>query len=760
MADAQSPLVAELWKALAGLRSTIGFLNTGAHPDDETSEMLAALWLRDGVNLSYACSTRGEGGQNDIGTEAGTVHGTLRTAEMERAAQVLDMRLYWHGQTITDPVTDFGFSKSGVETMAKWGRDRLLLRFVEIVRQDRPDIICPTFLDIPGQHGHHRAMTAAAHEVIGLAADPSFAPEAGVPWQASKLYLPAWSGAGGAYDDEVPPPPATVTVPESGVDPVLGHSYARIGQHSRQFHRTQGMGHWVTEADERNWPLHLAWTCVGADTAAITDNLPRDLGQVLGADAQDAIKACFAAFPDTAALATQAARALNLIQETMVAPEHQHRVDRKILQLSRVLRLSLMIDARALPQTTHAAPGATIPISIEHRTPAMGDVSLSLVPGLDQSLTDSGLNIAPNAAPSDPYPDTYDPLIPRAPYLSVAMSVDGTQAKSDLPLEGPILILPQTRARLSETAAIVNLATETRRITLSVADPSPGKPAFELPDGWRQTWTAGEVTINVPQDVAPGLIDLPLTINGQQAQTVNIVAHDHVEPRLHAVPANLRVRLAHIEPPKARIGYIGAGNDRVATWLQAAGFDITVLDDASLASDAPFAAFDTILIGVFAYRFRPALKPLIDTLNAWVADGGTLVTLYHRPWDDWDADQTPPARLEIGQPSLRWRITDETAEVSVLADAHPVLTHPNPITAEDWDGWHKERGLYFAKSWDAAYTPILRMADPDEQPLDGALLVGEIGQGRHVHVALNLHHQVTQLVPGAYHLFANLLTPR
>ena len=115
LAEAHDPLIARLWRAMAGLRTVVTFMNTGAHPDDETSAMLGALWLRDGVNLSYACSTRGEGGQNDIGTEAGSDLGTLRTAEMERAAEVLDMRLYWHGQSADDTITDFRFSKSGVQ---------------------------------------------------------------------------------------------------------------------------------------------------------------------------------------------------------------------------------------------------------------------------------------------------------------------------------------------------------------------------------------------------------------------------------------------------------------------------------------------------------------------------------------------------------------------------------------------------------------------------------------------------------------------
>ena len=93
---------------------------------------------------------------------------------MEAACDRLDLRMYWLSVSPDDPMTDFGFSKSGEETLAKWGRARTLARFVQILRREKPDVICPTFLDVPGQHGHHRAMTQAAHEAMALAADPAF----------------------------------------------------------------------------------------------------------------------------------------------------------------------------------------------------------------------------------------------------------------------------------------------------------------------------------------------------------------------------------------------------------------------------------------------------------------------------------------------------------------------------------------------------------------------------------------------------------
>ena len=91
---------------------------------------------------------------------------------------------------------------------------------------------------------------------------------------------------------------------------------------------------------------------------------------------------------------------------------------------------------------------------------------------------------------------------------------------------------------------------------------------------------------------------------------------------------------------------------------------------------------------------------------------------------------------------------------------HDVLNLPNKISPVDWDGWHKERGLYFASDWAEEYVAPLSMHDPEEAPLTGALLIGDVGKGRHVHTSLNLHHQLEMLTPGAYRLLANLIAHR
>ena len=753
LADSRSRArIVELWFALTALRSPVRLMQSGAHPDDETSAMLAALRFRDGLDLSYACSTRGEGGQNDIGTEAGADLGVLRTAEMERAAERLDMVLHWLPDRAGDSLVDFGFSKSGEETLAKWGHDRTLARFVSVVRQEKPDILIPTFLDVPGQHGHHRAMTRAAHEVFAAAADPAFPDCALPPWEISKLYLPAWGGGGSAYDDEEPPPEATVTVPGTGHDPVTGWSWAEIGQHSRMFHRTQGMGRWVGEGTD--WPLHLAESRVGPDRGAVTDNLPAGLGL-----AEAEIAEAIAAFPDAPRVIAAAARALELLRGATPEPAMAHRVARATAQLVRVLHVAAGVRVAATVGEDWLAPGSSTPLILERHSGAAEEVTVTPVLPAGWSVSGDRLEIAPEAVPADPAPAGWDPDAPARPFLRISARVGGVEAVRAMPFDSPPQVLPEVSARLEPAALLLNLARPGPLATRLADRRGTGAPALTLPEGWRQDWQGAEAVLHPPPDPAPGLHEMALRLGETPAVSVSRIHAPHTGPRLRTAPAVLRVRVAEIALPEARIGYVGGGNDAVAAALRAMGLEVTELGDETLAGAEPFAGLDSLVIGVFAMRFRPALPPALPALHRWVREGGTLVTLYHRPWDGWDPDTVPPARLEIGQPSLRWRVTDETAEVTHLAPDHPVLTTPNPIGPADWAGWVKERGLYFAKSWDDAYVPLVSLADPGEAPHAGSLLSARIGAGRHSHVALGLHVQMAALVPGAFRLMANLLSP-
>ena len=680
---------------------------------------------------------------------------------MERAADVLGLSMYWLSQSPEDPITDFGFSKSGVETLEKWGHDRTLQRLVEVIRTDRPDILCPTFLDIPGQHGHHRAMTQAAHQAMAAAADAGF-DATGAPWQVAKLYLPAWSGAGDAYDDDLPPPPATVRVPGTGREPLTGWSWPEIGQQSRVFHATQGMGRWVGGAEAAGWPLHLAQSFVGNDIASVTDNLPRGYADLLPGDTtalalDTALQSAVAGFADPLAVLShgfEALRLLRLLRGTCPQEAQDqvlHRLSRTEGQLCRALYLASGARVEARFTDDHARPGARIGAALT-LLPPHAPLSASAAWHLPHGWIagDGFVTIPENALPADPYPTVYHAHGPRGP-AAVALTLmhRGVTANLLLPAERPLLVLPTTVASVAPAAVFVNLDA-LRPVPLRLSEGA----GIAVPAGWA---LASDGTLTAQSPTA-GQFILPVTFAGQPAHSVTRIDHPHTGPLIHSAPAVLRLCVAEVALTPARIAYIGAARDRVDHWMRAMGADVTTLEDRAPTARS-LVDFDTLVIGIFALRFHPGLAALLPAIHAWVRQGGTLLTLYHRPWDNWDAAITALAPLEIGKPSLRYRVTNETAAVRHLIPDHPVLTGPNRIAAQDWQGWVKERGLYFAKAWDAAYQPLLEMADRDEAPHQGALLTGRFGKGQHHHCALILHFQMEALVPGAFRLMANLTAP-
>jgi hypothetical protein len=108
----------------------------------------------------------------------------------------------------------------------------------------------------------------------------------------------------------------------------------------------------------------------------------------------------------------------------------------------------------------------------------------------------------------------------------------------------------------------------------------------------------------------------------------------------------------------------------------------------------------------------------------------------------------------------RDRVTVEEAPPTFLAKDHPLLNSPNKITATDFDGWVQERGLYFCGSLDPHYTPLIAWNDPGEQPLNGGLITCDHGKGRYVYTGISFFRQLPAGVPGAYRLFANLISKR
>ena len=773
-----SHLVA-LRHALGRLASPLTMMNTGAHPDDEHNGMLATLRHQYGMRIVVACSTRGEGGQNILGPERGGALGVLRSREMEETARVIDADIAWLGHGPDDPVHDFGFSKSGPDTLARWGEARTIERLVRAYRQFRPDIVIPTFLDVPGQHGHHRAMTQAAETALALATDPSAFPEHAaeglMPWKVAKYYLPAWSGGGnGYYDDEVPPPQATTQIIAEGVDPATGLSYDRLGEISRAYHITQNMGHW-RHPGEQYWALHLVG---GAAEADITEGLPRRLADLAAldelAEADTAMAAALAAFPDAGTVLKHLAaarRAIGAAQGKLTDNEvalHGHRLRRKLAEIDAAMAQAANIRVMASVSAAGVMPGDAFDLIVE------------IEPGLAEAIeiearTDDLLE--PIAPPQVTGPELVLPVQVRADApvanafapdwqslggngaLSLRVNADiaGERVSFLVDTEEPLQIAAAHALQLSPEAIILPLPAGGRHVIAIKPEIDSARLTIETPAGLTLERNGTAIALAATPDLQAGRYRLPVSVDGHEAHVATPIAYPHIGRTRFVRPLALDVLALDLRLPEARIGYIAGGSDRVGHWLERMGAKPVNLDAEGLSGD--LGALDTIVVGIFAYGARPDLAAANPRLRHWVESGGHLVTLYHRPSDGWSPDQTPPRHLVIGSPSLRWRVTDPAAPVTLLLPDHKLLAGPNRITQDDFAGWDKERGLYFASEWDAAYEPLLSMSDTGEAPLLGSLVSASIGKGRHTHTSLVLHHQLDKLVPGAFRLMANLLQP-
>jgi hypothetical protein len=203
-----------------------------------------------------------------------------------------------------------------------------------------------------------------------------------------------------------------------------------------------------------------------------------------------------------------------------------------------------------------------------------------------------------------------------------------------------------------------------------------------------------------------------------------------------------------------KVGYIPGAGDEVAGAVARMGYEVTQLTGADLTPEK-LQGLDAVVVGIRAFNVRTDLAPHLSGLFDFATNGGNVIVLYNRP------QQRGPSVMQLAPYSLAVsgeRVTDETAEMTLLVPDHPVFNTPNKIVPADFDGWVQERGAYFASQWDPRFTPLLACHDAGEAPLQGSLLVAQCGKGWFVYTALSWFRQLPDGVPGAYRLFANLVS--
>jgi hypothetical protein len=369
----------------------------------------------------------------------------------------------------------------------------------------------------------------------------------------------------------------------------------------------------------------------------------------------------------------------------------------------------------------------------------------------------------------------------------------------------PVTVVPRVDVKLDPSTYVWSLlAPGSHRFTVTLThgarDTTTGTVTLEVPSGWpavraqtfrlvsqdeRETYT---FDVRIPRGSGRSTATLRAVARDSAGREygagVFTVNYPHIRPRSYVAPAAAEVHLAPVALPRlARIGYVRGASDLVPQALERAGLPVTLLGARALEGE-DLSRFPVIVIGPRAYETDSALVENNARVLAYVRGGGVLVVQYQQ--HQFFGGNFAPLPLTVGGPSLRAgpdsagdstgglsgsssapmpeerpvshdRVVDEAAPVTVLAPDHPVLRRPNRISERDWEGWVQERGLYFARSWDSTYTPILEMHDEGDGELEGGLLIAPVGRGTYVYTGLSFFRQLPAGVPGALRLFANLL---
>jgi len=781
-------------------------LYVAAHPDDENTRMITYLSNDVGVETAYLALTRGDGGQNLIGKEVREQMGLIRTQEL-LAARRID-----GGKQFFSRANDFGYSKHPDETLQIWDKQKVLADVVWTIRKFRPDVIITRFSPYRDgkTHGHHTTSAKLALEAFKLSGDPKAFPEQlkhYEPWQAKRIL---WNTSWWFFRSQKNYDFSQLMDLDVGTfNPFLGKSHGEIAATSRSMHKSQGFGASKQRGEEIEYLKHLAGdssaTTLFEDIDLTWDRIPNS-GNV-----QSLLVQAYQGFKmeNPAAILPTLLEARAALKKL---PQDRHYIRIKLQQIDRIIAQCAGLWWEATAQNPSIALGDSlyietriikrggVPVTIEEiEYPFATHKADSLLPDNVIAQGKQGFILPKDYAISQPYWLRKTPkkgmfvvedqtLIGKPenePPLSVAFSVSfGGDYPATIQLETPVLyrtvdpvegeryqpvaITPPVVANISEQVYIYAASNPKPMDVLlkSMSDEElEGTLRLEAPKGWEVTpksmpfhlkekYEELPVSFEIapPQGQSVGKVEVVIeTPEGSFDRGIAKIDYSHIPLQTLFPVAKPKVAKLDIKRKAEKIGYIMGAGDAVPEALQQIGYQVTLLSDGDITPEN-LRHFDAIIMGVRAYNTVDRLKFHQEKLMNYVKEGGNMIVQYNTSFR-LVTEEIAPYPLKLS----RKRVTVEEAPVKFLDKKHPVLNYPNKITQADFKGWVQERGLYFPEEWDEKYQPILEMNDPEEDPLQGSLLVAEYGDGAFIYTGLSFFRELPAGVPGAYRLLVNLI---
>ncbi|MDX5347541.1 MAG: PIG-L family deacetylase, partial [Hymenobacteraceae bacterium] len=774
-------------------------------PDDENTRLIAYLANDKLYRTGYLSLTRGDGGQNLIGSEIREELGLIRTQEL------LQARRTDGGQQFFTRANDFGFSKNPEETFTIWDKEQVLADVVWTIRKFRPDVIVTRFSPVPGNtHGHHTASAQLAMEAFDAAADPKRFPEqlAHVQvWQPKRL---VWNTSYFFFRDQKEFEEYNKNLFSLDVgtyNSLLGKSHNEIAAEARSMHKSQGFGAALSRGSTKEYFELLKGE---APKNGLLDGINTSWSRVDGSRKVSRLlqKAADQFNPekpsDIVPLLLQAKQELAKLPDS-----HWKKVKQEELQ--EVLRASLGLYLEASASDYAVAKNQSVKIKLEAINRSDVPVQLlklklpfnqkdttlvKLLPQNEQLVLEFPVDARAASRQSQPYwlrePGTLGMfkvvdqkligLPENEPVATVTadVSIKGQGFTFDIPVihksvdpavgeqYRPFVVTPPVFVNVAEPVYVLaDKDPKTVRVQVQAGQPNvQGQVKLDLPKGWRseplaadfnlpqkgQTQTV-EFKLFAPEQASEGELQAYVMYKGQRfSQGIKEIKYSHIPTQVLFPEATAKVVKLDIKIKGKDIAYVMGAGDEVPASLRQIGYDVTVLQPHEL-TEKRLKKFDAVIMGVRAYNTVDELRFRQAALLEYVKDGGTMIVQYNTS-HALVLPELGPYPLKLS----RDRVTVEEAPVTFLKPQHKVLNEPNKITQKDFEGWVQERGLYFPNEWSSEYEAILSANDPGEPARNGGLLVAKYGEGYYIYTGYSWFRELPAGVPGAYRIVANLIS--
>ncbi len=792
---------ADILMQLKKLKVLGSVLYVAAHPDDENNGLLPFFAKEKLYRTAYLSLTRGDGGQNLIGSEQGIELGMIRTQELIAARRIDGAEQYF------STAYEFGFSKNSQEALRIWDKEKILSDVVWVIRKYQPDIIIKRFPgDARAGHGHHAASALLADEAFIAAADPTKFTEQfkyGVkPWQAKRILWNTFNFGGTNTTSE-----NQLKVDVGGYNPLLGKSYGELGGEARSMHKSQGEGR-----PRRRGQIYEYFTTTGgsAPKSDLMDDIDISWHRIEGGDAIatqiDNVTSTFNFEKPELCVAPL----VQIYKAIKASPENNWR-NKKLQEIQDIIEACSGLFAEATTTQTSVAQGDVLKLSsfLNKRNSAKVVLQKIIAKGIDSTLNitveqnqnvqiNSSIAVASNQKISQPYWLEYPQLqgsfdVRDQTLIGKAENDAAFEVNFVVTIEGEIFIIKRSiiykvvdpaKGELYQPLVVLP------KMELSYVKDNfvslNGKPVFtqihfksnvkdstlySINQQYTPSWkySASNITYGTFNNVenywsgtfTPTLkvrntteVTSLTTNDGKYSGYTKNIAYDHIPTITYFPKAKANLVNVDITIIGKKVGYIVGAGDKVPEALLQMGYEVKMLGETDLNEDY-LKQFDAIVTGVRAYNLYEYMTNKYDVLMNYVKNGGNLIVQYAK------SNTIGTRTIKMGPypfvVNSGSRVTEEDAKVNYLLPNHVLLNYPNKITDADFTGWIQERSTYQAEQIDNHYEAILGMNDSGEKQGNGSLITTKFGKGNFTYVSLVLFRELPAGVPGAYRLMANLI---